>query len=131
MTASRRRPRRFLLWVVMALMFAAARRHPGSNTTRLRRRGFSRSVNYRQLGERSRRRSYRSVAMDTVGAVLINAEVRPCLRTIATAGNRQDMHGTSVPRASCRRLIGIALDERLIKDLDSPSASCCRAIEHK
>ena len=41
------------------------------------------------------------------------------------------MHVYSVTKSVISALIGIALDEKLIKDLDSPSASSCRAIELK
>ena len=41
------------------------------------------------------------------------------------------MHVYSVTKSVISALIGIALDEKLIKDLDSPSARSCRAIELK
>jgi CubicO group peptidase (beta-lactamase class C family) len=45
--------------------------------------------------------------------------VRPCSRITATAGNRGTLHVYSVTKSVISALIGIALDEKLIKDLDS------------
>ena len=76
MTASRRRPWRFLLVVGVALMFAAcsaspAEQHDPSPTTQ----DSTAPVNYRQLGESIEKAIVSgSVALDTIGAVLINAD---------------------------------------------------------
>jgi CubicO group peptidase (beta-lactamase class C family) len=123
MTASRRRPWRFLLVVVMALMFAAcsaspAEQHDSSPTTQ----ASAAPVNYRQLGESIEEAIVSgSVALDTIGAVLINADGQTVL-THYRHGRKPDktMHVYSVTKSVLSALIGIALDEKLIKDLDSP-----------
>jgi starvation-inducible outer membrane lipoprotein len=76
MTASRRRPWQFLLVVGVALMFAAcsaspAEQHDPSPTTQ----DSAAPVNDRQLGESIEEEIVSgSVALDTIGAVLINAD---------------------------------------------------------
>jgi CubicO group peptidase (beta-lactamase class C family) len=45
--------------------------------------------------------------------------VRPCLRTIATAGDPdKTLHMWSVTKSFTSALIGIALEEKIIRDLD-------------
>lgn len=79
-------------------------------------------VNYRQLGE-SIEETIRSgsVALDTIGAVLINADGQTVL-THYRNGRKPEkpMHVYSVTKSVLSALIGIALDEKLIKDLESP-----------
>ena len=74
MTASRRRPWWFVLVVGVALMFAACSASPAvqqSPTTQ----GSAAPPNYRQLGESIEDAFVSgSVALDTIGAVLINAD---------------------------------------------------------
>jgi len=76
MTASRRRPWLFLLGIMLALIFAACsaspvRQHDPSPTTQ----GSAASPDYRQLGESIEEAiASGSVALDTIGAVLINAD---------------------------------------------------------
>ena len=123
MTASRRRPCLFLLVVVMALMFAAcsaspAEQHESSPTTQ----ASAAPVNYRQLGESIEEAiASGSVALDTIGVVLINADGQTVL-THYRHGRKPDktMHVYSVTKSVLSALIGIALDEKLIKDLESP-----------
>jgi CubicO group peptidase (beta-lactamase class C family) len=123
MTASRRRPWRFLLAVGVALMFAAcsaspAEQHDPSPTTQ----DSAAAVNYRQLGESIEEAiGSGSVALDTIGAVLISADGQTVL-THYRNGRKPEkpMHVYSVTKSVLSALIGIALDEKLIKDLDSP-----------
>jgi CubicO group peptidase (beta-lactamase class C family) len=122
MTASRRRHWRFLLVVGVALMFAAcsaspAEQHDPSPTTQ----ASAAPVNYRQLGESIEEAiASGSVALDTIGAVLINADGQTVL-THYRHGRKPDktMHVYSVTKSVLSALIGIALNEKLIKDLDS------------
>ena len=123
MTASRRRPWRFLLVVGVALMFAAcsaspAEQHDSSPTMQ----ASAAPVNYRQLGESIEEAIVSgSVALDTIGAVLINADGQTVL-THYRNGRKPDktLHVYSVTKSVLSALIGIALDEKLIKELDSP-----------
>ena len=123
MTASRRRPWRFLLVVGVTLAFAACsaspaeQRDPSPAT-----QDSAAPVNYRQLGESIEEAIVSgSVALDTIGAVLINADGQTVL-THYRHGRKPDktMHVYSVTKSVLSALIGIALDEKLIKDLDSP-----------
>jgi CubicO group peptidase (beta-lactamase class C family) len=59
--------------------------------------------------------------LDTIGAVLINADGQTVL-THYRHGRKPDktMHVYSVTKSVLSALIGIALDEKLIKNLDSP-----------
>ena len=123
MTASRRRPWRFLLVVGVALMFAAcsvspAEQHDPSPTTQ----ASVAPVNYRQLGESIEEAIVSgSVALDTIGAVLISADGQTVL-THHRNGRKPEktLHVYSVTKSVLSALIGIAVDEKLIKDLDSP-----------
>jgi CubicO group peptidase (beta-lactamase class C family) len=123
MTASRRRPWRFLLVVGIALMFVAcsaspAEQHDPSPTTQ----ASAAPVNYRQLGESIEETiKSGSVALDTIGAVLINADGQTVL-THYRNGRKPEkpMHVYSVTKSVLSALIGIALDEKLIKDIESP-----------
>jgi CubicO group peptidase (beta-lactamase class C family) len=79
-------------------------------------------VNYRQLGESIEEAIVSgSVALDTIGAVLINADGQTVL-THYRNGRKPDktLHVYSVTKSVTSALIGIALDEKLIKELDSP-----------
>jgi CubicO group peptidase (beta-lactamase class C family) len=123
MSARRRRPWLFLLVVVLALMFAAcsaspAEQHDPSPTTQ----GPASPPNYRQLGESIEEAIVSgSVALDTIGAVLISVNGQTVL-THYRNGRKPDktLHAYSVTKSVLSALIGIALDEKLIKDLDSP-----------
>jgi CubicO group peptidase (beta-lactamase class C family) len=123
MSASRRRPWRFLLVVVLALMFAACsaspvEQHDPSPTTQ----DSASPPNYRQLGESIEEAIVSgSVTLDTIEAVLINADGQTVL-THYRNGRKPDktLHVYSVTKSVLSALIGIALDEKLIKDLDSP-----------
>ena len=123
MSASRRRPWRLLLVVVMALMFAACSASPAeqpdpSPTTQ----ASATPPNYRQLAESIEEAiASGSVALDTIGAVLINVDGQTVL-THYRNGRKPDktLHVYSVTKSVLSALIGIALDEKLIKDLDSP-----------
>ena len=78
--------------------------------------------NYRQLGESIEDAIVSgSVALDTIGAVLINADGQTVL-THYRNGRKPDktLHMYSVTKSVLSALIGIALEEKLIKDLDSP-----------
>jgi CubicO group peptidase (beta-lactamase class C family) len=123
MTASRRRPWRFLLVVGVALMFAAcsaspAEQHEPSPTTQ----ASAAPVNYRQLGESIEQAiGSGSVALDTIEAVLINAEGQTMLTHYRNGREpEKPMHVYSVTKSVLSALIGIAIGEKLIKDLDSP-----------
>jgi CubicO group peptidase (beta-lactamase class C family) len=79
-------------------------------------------MNYRQLSESIEEAIVSgSVALDTIGAVLINADGQTVL-THYRHGRKPDktMHVYSVTKSVLSALIGIALDEKLIKNLDSP-----------
>ena len=79
-------------------------------------------MNYRQLGESIEKAiASGSVALDTIGAVLINADGQTVL-THYRNGRKPEktLHVYSVTKSVLSALIGIALDEKLIKDLDSP-----------
>jgi CubicO group peptidase (beta-lactamase class C family) len=120
---SRQRHWRFLLVVGVALMLAACSASPAeqpdpSPTTQ----ASAAPVNYRQLGE-SIEEMIRSgsVALDTIGAVLINADGQTVLTHYRNGRNpEKPMHVYSVTKSVLSALIGIALDEKLIQDLDSP-----------
>jgi CubicO group peptidase (beta-lactamase class C family) len=109
--------------VVSALMFAAcsvlpAEQHDPSPTTP----SPGASVNYRQVSESLEKAiGSGSVALDTVGAVLINADGQTVL-THYRHDRKPDptLHVYSVTKSVLSALIGIALDEKLIKDLDAP-----------
>ena len=123
MSASRRQPWRLLLMVVSALMFAAcsalpAEQHDPSPTTR----ASAAPPNYRQLGESIEEAiASGSVALDTIGAVLINVDGQTVLTHYRNSRKPdKTMHVYSVTKSVLSALIGIALDEKLIKDLDSP-----------
>ena len=59
--------------------------------------------------------------MDTIGAVLINTDGQTVLTHYRNDRNpEKPMHVYSVTKSVLSALIGIALDEKLIKDLDSP-----------
>jgi CubicO group peptidase (beta-lactamase class C family) len=121
MTASRRQPWRFLLVVGVALILTAcsaspAEQHDPSPTTQ----ASAAPVNYRQLGESIEEAiASGSVALDTIEAVLINADGQTVL-THYRNGRKPEMtlHVYSVTKSVLSALIGIALDEKLIKDLD-------------
>ncbi len=123
MSARRRRPWLFLLVVVLALMFAAcsaspAEQHDPSPTTQ----GPASPPNYRQLGESiAEAIDSGSVALDTIGAVLISVNGQTVL-THYRNGRKPEktLHAYSVTKSVLSALIGIALEEKLIKDLDSP-----------
>ena len=123
MTTSRRPSWRFLLVVGVALMFAAcsaspAKQHDPSPTTQ----DSTAPVNYRQLGESIEEAIVSgSVALDTIGAVLISADGQTVL-THYRNGRKPEktLHVYSVTKSVLSALIGIALNEKLIKDLDSP-----------
>ena len=123
MTASRRWPWRFLLVVVMVLMFAACSASPvGQHDPSPTTQGSAAPPNYRQLGESIEEAIVSgSVALDTIGAVLINADGQTVL-THYRNGRKPDktLHVYSVTKSVLSALIGIALDEKLIKELDSP-----------
>jgi len=122
MTASRQRPWPFLLVVALALIFAACSASPvrqpdPSPTTQ----ASAAPPDYRQLGESIEEAIVSgSVALDTIGAVLINADGQTVL-THYRHGRKPDktMHVYSVTKSVLSALIGIALDEKLINDLDS------------
>jgi CubicO group peptidase (beta-lactamase class C family) len=79
-------------------------------------------VNYRQLGESIEEAIVSgSVALDTIGAVLISADGQTVL-THHRNGRKPEktLHVYSVTKSVLSALIGIAVDEKLIKDLDSP-----------
>jgi hypothetical protein len=78
-------------------------------------------VNYRQLGESIEEAIVSgSVALDTIGAVLISADGQTVL-THYRNGRKPEktLHVYSVTKSVLSALIGIALNEKLIKDLDS------------
>jgi CubicO group peptidase (beta-lactamase class C family) len=122
MSARRRRPWLFVLVVVLALMFGAcsaspAEQHDPSPTTQ----GPASPPNYRQLGESIEEAIVSgSVALDTIGAVLISVNGQTVL-THYRNGRKPEktLHAYSVTKSVLSALIGIALDEKLIKDLDS------------
>ena len=123
MTASRRRPCLFLFGIMLALIFAACsasavRQHDPSPATQ----ASAAPVNYRQLGESIEDAIVSgSVALDTIGAVLINADGQTVLTHYRNGRKTEKtLHVYSVTKSVLSALIGIALDEKLIKDLDSP-----------
>ena len=123
MSASRRRPWRLLLVVVTALMVAACSASPAeqldpSPTTE----ASATPPNYRQLGESIEEAIVSgSVALDTIGAVLINVDGQTVLTRYRNGRKPgKTLHVYSVTKSVLSALIGIALDEKLIKDLDSP-----------
>ena len=123
MSASRRRPWRFLLVVVLALMVAACSASPvGQLDPSPATQGSAAPPDYRLLGESIEEAiASGSVALDTIGAVLINADGQTVL-THYRNGRKpgKTLHVFSVTKSVLSALIGIALDEKLIKDLDSP-----------
>jgi CubicO group peptidase (beta-lactamase class C family) len=79
-------------------------------------------VNYSQLGESVEKAiESGSVALDTIGAVLINADGQNVL-THYRNGRKPDktLHAYSVTKSVLSALVGIALAEKVIEDLDSP-----------
>jgi CubicO group peptidase (beta-lactamase class C family) len=124
MRARRRKPPwLFVLGVVLALMFAACsaspvvHQDPGPTS-----QGPASPPNFRQLGQSIEEAiASGSVALDTIGAVLINVNGQTML-THYRNGRKPDqtLHVASVTKSVLSALIGIALEEKLIKDLDSP-----------
>lgn len=123
MSASRRRPWRFLLVVVLALMVAAcSASRVGQLDPSPATEDSAAPPDYRLLGESIEEAIVSgSVALDTIGAVLINADGQTVL-THYRNGRKpgKTLHVFSVTKSVLSALIGIALDEKLIKDLDSP-----------
>ncbi len=111
------------LFVVMALMLAACSAPGGqqpnpSPTTQ----GSAAPPNYRQLGGSIEKAiASGSVALDTIEAVLINADGQTVLTHYRNGWKPQKtLHVYSVTKSVLSALIGIALDEKLIKGIDSP-----------
>ena len=123
MPASRLQPLRFLMVVGVALMFAAcsaspAEQHDPSPTTQ----PSAAPVNYPQLGESIEEAiNSGSVALDTIGAVLISADGQTVVTHYRNDREpEKTLHVYSVTKSVLSALIGIALEEKLIEDLDSP-----------
>jgi CubicO group peptidase (beta-lactamase class C family) len=120
---SRQRHWRFLLVVGIALMFPACSASPPEQPDPSPPTQASTApVNYPPLGESIEQAiGSGSVALDTIEAVLISADGQTVL-THYRNGRKPDkpMHVYSVTKSVLSALIGIALDEKLIKDLDSP-----------
>lgn len=123
MGARQRRSWLFILGVVSALIFAACSASPAEQRDSSPTPQDSASpVNYRQLGESIEEAIVSgSVALDTIEAALINADGQTVL-THYRNGRKPEktLHVYSVTKSVLSALIGIALDEKLIKDLDSP-----------
>jgi CubicO group peptidase (beta-lactamase class C family) len=115
-------PWRFALAVVLALMFAACSPAPVEQTDPSPTTQAPTSpTNFRQLGESIEEAiASGSVALD-IGAVLISVKGQTVL-THYRNGRKPDktLHAYSVTKSVLSAVIGIALDEKLIKDLDSP-----------
>lgn len=114
---------RFLLAVGPALMFVACSAPPAEQPDPSpMKQAPAAPVNYRQLGESIEEAiGSGSVALDTIGAVLINADSQPVV-TLYRNGRKPEkpVHVYSVTKSVLSALIGIALDEKLIKDFDAP-----------
>jgi CubicO group peptidase (beta-lactamase class C family) len=122
MCARRRRPWRLLFVTVVALICAACSAPAGQQRTPSPTEGSAASSDYRQLGGSIEKAiASGSVALDTVGAVLINVDGKTVLRHYRTGQKpNKALHVFSVTKSVLSALIGIALDEKLIKDIDSP-----------
>ena len=122
MCARRRRPWRLLFVTVMALICAACSAPGGQQPTPSPTEGSAAPPDYRQLGGSIEKAiASGSVALDTIGAVLINVDGKTVL-THYRKGQKPNktLHVFSVTKSVLSALIGIALDEKLIKDIDSP-----------
>jgi CubicO group peptidase (beta-lactamase class C family) len=121
MSARRRRLCPFVLGVVLALVATGCSAVPEVEfSPRPTVQGSAPPPNYRQLGESIERAiASGSVGLDTIGAVLISVDGQTVL-THYRNGRRPDktLHMWSVTKSFTSALIGIALDEKIIRDLD-------------
>ena len=122
MSARRRRPWRLLFVTVMALICAACSAPVGHQPTPSPTEGSADPPDFRQLGGSIEKAiASGSVALDTVGAVLINVDGKTVLTHYRKDQKpNKALHVFSVTKSVLSALIGIALDEKLIKDIESP-----------
>lgn len=115
--------RQLLFVAVMGLMCAAcsapAGQQPNPSPTA---EGSVASPDYRQLtGSIEKAIASGSVALDTVEAVLMNVNGETVLTHYRNGPEpAQPLHIFSVTKSVLSALIGIALDEKLIRDIDAP-----------
>jgi CubicO group peptidase (beta-lactamase class C family) len=121
MGARRRRRCPFLVGVVLALVVAGCSAVPEAQLSpRPTVQSSASPPNYSQLGESIEKAiASGSVGLDTIGAVLISVDGQTVL-THYRNGRRPDktLHMWSVTKSVTSALIGIALEEKIIGDLD-------------